>query len=176
MNPLIGFVFLFLTIQNIFTIIEWPWYLEFVSDIEGGRTQMVRNGIFSYDFLKASIGGYLIFYLAALLSLYYLVLQRNGTIFQGFLLGATICAALGSGLFSMFSRTNMKHLPILLYDVFITGGVGFAASVYIWNNYKSFLSYYTPFFIGSFVITAILYCYIVYRIEMSPYKKKDKVE
>lgn len=170
MHPLIGFVFQFMTVQNILTAIIFPWYIgNFISDVEGGRTQMLRNGIFSYDFLKAT-SGYFPWYLPTLLSVYYFILLKNGSLAEAFLLGVTVCAVTDFAIFSMFSRTNIYHLPILMYDIFVVGGLGFAFSVYLWKNYKSIHSTYGWLFLATFLLSSALYCYVVYRVEITPYK------
>lgn len=171
MNPLVGFVFLFLTIQNIFTIIEWPWYLgEVVSDIEGGRTKMTRNGLLSFNFLKAAIN-YMLFYVFALLSFYYFILRKNENLMSAFLLGCTINAVTDTAMHAMFSRASINHIPVLLYDVFVVGGIAYALCLYTWQNYKAVLSNYWFGFALSFIFTSALYIYVVNTIENSPYKK-----
>jgi hypothetical protein len=172
MKYFLEFIYLFLIIQTILTMIEFPWYLgDFVTAIEGGRTQIVRNGLFTYDFAKG-VGNYIVFYFFSLLSLYYIALEKNESVFKAFLIGSTACASAETALHSMISRTNNSHIPVLLFDIFITGGFGYAISVYIWNHYKNILSAYNiPLLLCLIAIWGV-YLYEIYIIETSPLQSK----
>jgi hypothetical protein len=54
------------------------------------------------------------------------------------------------------------HLPVLLYDMFIVGGVGLSLAYYITTNYYQVLKNYTPLLIVLYFLSMILFLYKAY--------------
>lgn len=169
MYPLIGFFFFFLSIQNLTTYFELDYYLgEFISDVEGNRTKITKNGVFSYGF-KKGILGYLVWYIFATIGFYFFILKRGASVFEGALYGSILCVAADFAIHSMFSRANNHHLYVILYDVTIVGALTFGISTFMWKTHKSlFIDYWFIFFL-TFIITLTLEFFKVKSIEASPY-------
>ncbi len=167
MTPLIGFVFLFLTIQNIAMYFEAEGYPKFISDIQHETSSMMKNGLPTPKVLFS----YIAVYVSVLLLFYTFILRKNSSLSEAFLLGTCVYAVVDTFMYGIFRRTKYNHIPTLLYDIFIVGGVSFALSLYIYKEYKSMVSRYTPFFIGTFILS-----FIVGIRKVSAFENEYKIE
>lgn len=149
MNPFLGFVFLFLTLQNVFMYPEITLYGDILSEIQDERVNVIPNGVPTFKFMFA----YFFIYACCLTLIYVFLLSRKASIPEAFLLGASIYAVADTFIYGVFKRTNVNHIPTLLYDILIVGGLNFALMTYIFFNYPSILSSYAPLFVLTFFVT-----------------------
>ncbi len=138
---LLGFVFLFLTLQNLTMILELPPWINLVSDIQNERTSTVPNGIPGVKILLS----YIIIYIAVLSIVYIFLLKRNATLTEAFVLGSLVYIIADTFMFAPFKRSHTRYIPTLLYDIFIVGGASWAACMYVYKFYPSILTEYTMY-------------------------------
>ncbi len=168
MNPLIGFVFLFLTLQNIAIYFEVETYFGMIDNIQNKKTSYMDDKCLPS--LKILMG-YFPYYLVFFTILYYLILKRKGSAFEGFLLGAGVAFTTDNALWTMFDRTFMSDIPTLIYDVLITGGLVTLICVYIFNSFSFLLINYWHFFSITFALSFIFLIHKVCKFEKKLFSK-----
>jgi hypothetical protein len=62
----------------------------------------------------------------------------------------------------MFEKST-KYLTVILYDIFVVGGVCLLLTQYLLNNYYNILKNYTPLLFIFYFITMILFLYECYK-------------
>lgn len=147
----------------------------FISDIEGDRTKIIREGVFSYHFAKG-IFGYIIWYIAAVVGFYIFILKRNGSVFEGALYGSILCTTTDFTMYTLFSRARNEHLLVMLYDIVVIGAFGFGITTFIWKNYQTFLSDNTFLLFVAALLTLSFGFYKLHAIETSPYVPPEKLK
>ncbi len=143
-------------------------YGNILSDIQNERANVIPNGTPTTKFIFA----YFFIYFCCLLLLYVFILKRNGSISEAFLLGSCVYGVVDTFLYGVFKRTNMNHIPTLLYDVFVVGGLNFALMTYIYRNYSPVLSSYSLLFFFTFFITFGIDLRELYLYSLKPYNNK----
>jgi uncharacterized membrane protein len=111
----------------IITIIDFT-YLTSISKTFNSIIYKIQNSKLEIRFL-----GVLLCYISLVLSLFYFIIKKNGTIFDAFLLGLFI--------YAVFETTNyalLKKWPfyIMVVDT-IWGGILFALTTYLFNLLKN---------------------------------------
>jgi hypothetical protein len=81
---------------------------------------------------------------------------------HSFLFIVFIYAAWDFAYYVMFDKAQ-KHLPIILYDVFISGGLCLVLTQFIFNKYYKILEKNIPILVLLYFVTMILFFYVCYR-------------
>lgn len=155
----ITFVTIFMIIQYSLCAYEFDYYFNMVSDIQGHKANFYKNE--KNEFIIKNIFIFTILYIGvAIFFYYYIVIPKKSltesVIFSVILYGAWDCA-----IYMCFNKATY-HLPVLLYDMFIVGGVGLSLAYYITTKYYQVLKNYTPLLIVLYFLSMILFLYKAY--------------
>jgi hypothetical protein len=154
------FSFLFMSITFILCIFEWKYYLDMISDIQGYKFNSFKNLNNNFS-LKIIILFTLCFYIASLIVYSYIILPKKGYI-EGFLFLCMFWAIWdGSYLFS-FDKA-LTHINVLLFDIFIVGGICIVLTQYIFYNYYDILKDYLLLLFIFYLLTMLLFFYENYN-------------
>lgn len=167
---LITFVLIFLITQYFFMYVEWDYYLDMFSDIQGYRFNFYKNEKNEF-ILKNIIVFSLIYILLSCIFYYYLIILKKGYI-ESFLIVIYSYAFWDLSFFCMFDK-GVYHWPVQLFDIFIVGGFSIVLTKYILNNYYDTLKNYTSLLFVLYLITMILFfnkCY-TYNPDLSNIKR-----
>ena len=131
-----------------------------ISDIQHYRFNFYKNkkGYFSYK----NIIIYILVYILVSYFFYYFIIQPKKSLLEGFFF-ASITYLIADGNFFWGFDAAVPHLPILLYDSFVVGGVCMLLSQYLMTNfYTTTLQHYTvPLFV-LYVASMALFFYSIY--------------
>ena len=152
-NHLFVFLCVFLILQYVLCISELDSYSDMVSDIQTSKLNYM-----TIKWIAVVSIGYIIF--GAFL--YYYMIHPTKLYIEGFVFLSAMYLLWDGALFFLFDRAS-KHLLILLYDVFIVGGVGMIAAMYILNNYYSILKSYTVPLLCCYIASMCWYLYECYK-------------
>jgi hypothetical protein len=160
-KKLLIFVLLFMIFEYIFLITEWKYYLNMCSDIQG-----YKYNFFKSQDKKLRLIPLIIFslgYMGFLLTIYKIIGDKLFKInFVSFLIIIFLCAMWDFGYYIMFDKA-LKHLPVLLYDIFIVGGLCLVLTQFIFNKYYKILEKNIPI-LGLLYVTAMFtFLYACYK-------------
>ena len=154
------FVLIFMITQYIFMYIEWKYYLDMLSDIQGYKFNFYKNEKNEF-ILKNIILFSFIYLLISFVFYYYLIILKKGYI-ESFLIVIYIYAFWDWCLFFMFDK-GVYHWPVQLFDIFIVGGFSIVLTQYLLNNFYNILKKYTPLLFILYLITMIMFFYKCYK-------------
>ena len=154
------FLFIFMIIQHILLIAEWDYYLDVFSDIQGYRFNFYKNEKNEFV-LHRTILMTLGYVLLVLIFIYKSIIEDKKNILNGFIYIIAIYCVWDFCLYFYFDK-GVNHLPVLLFDIFVVGGVCMALSQYIIYNYYDILKNYTSLLFVLYLITMILFLYRCY--------------
>lgn len=156
----ITFVLIFMTIQIIFCITELSPYLNMISNIQKYKTNCFKT-IYN-DFTLKWIFIFTIFsYLSLLFAYYYIIIPKKSLI-EGFIFFSFLFMYWDINYLISFDK-GVHHIPVILYDIFITGGLCMVISQYILYNYYDILKKYIPVLFIIYLLTMFLGVYECYK-------------
>lgn len=155
MQDIIIFILVYMIIQNILLIIEYSPYVDMLENIQKGE---VFDGTSTLPILLKSLLLYIIVY-GSMLYLFIRYLYKNASYTESFIFGSIVVLVLDFTLLAYFKKAN-NHIPVLLFDTFVLGGVNVIVPLYlIRTNYKLLVTLMPLLFIGFIIST---YC-IIYK-------------
>ncbi len=157
---LLTFVLLFMIIQHIFLFAECDYYLDMVSDIQGYKFNFFKNENNKFSFKNILI--YTIGYIPFTIFLYYYIIREHKSILEGFLFICALYALWDTSLYSLFDK-GPHHLPVLLYDTLIVGGLAMIITQYTLYNYYTILKKYIPLLSILYLLTMSACIYKCYK-------------
>lgn len=157
---LITFIFIFMITQYFFLYVEWNYYLDMLSDIQGYKFNFYKNEKNEFV-LKNLILFSLIYILFSSTLYYYLIILKKGYI-ESFLLVIILYAMWDWCLFFMFDK-GVYHWPVQLFDIFVVGGFSIALTQYIFYNYYDILKDYLLLLFIFYLLTMLLFFYENYK-------------
>jgi hypothetical protein len=147
-------------IQHVLLIIEWDYYLDVFSDIQGYRFNFYKNEkneLILNRTILMSLGyvGFLIIFMNKF------IVEDKASILNGFIYVLALYATWDFCLLFYFDK-GIYHWPVLLFDIFVVGGVCIALTQYLLNNFYTILKNYTPLLFVLYLITMIMFFYKCY--------------
>jgi hypothetical protein len=148
-------------IQYILVDLELFSYLNMVSDIQKYKYNLFKNekNKFVFKSLIAYIFVYPLFYYCIY---YYTILQNKTSILSVFIFGTVLTLLWDGGLFLLFD-TAVHHIPVLLFDTIVVGGLGVAIGYYIFRKYYKFLENKTYILVILYLLALLLFFYRFYK-------------
>jgi hypothetical protein len=155
------FLFIFVTIQYLMVTTEFEYYYNVTSDIQGYKFNFYKN--LENNFTLKSILLYIFGYIVITFFMYYYLISpiKKGYI-EGFIFTSMLCAFWDACVLFCFDK-GTKHLPVLLFDIFIVGGIGMIISQYIFYNYYNILKNYIPLLFILYILSMLLFFYECYK-------------
>jgi len=152
----------FLVFFNIFSIIQYLLcstegllgYNSIASDIQGYKFKFFHDEKENFTFVRLSI--YLFGYILVSLFLYRYVILTNMKYAESFFFLSFIYLIWNTCYVQSFNNVLSK-IPLLVYDVFVTGGLAMVASVYLFKNYGKTLSLPLLFILNALSISLFFY-------------------
>jgi len=151
---------LFMIIQYTLLVIEWSKYLDMYTDIQQYKFNFYKND--KNEFVLIRIFLFIVGYLGLLVIIYYYIIKDKKSIFDGSLLVTIMYAMWDCCLYFFFDRA-VKHLPVLLFDTIVLGGVNMAISQYILYNYYNTLKKYIPLLFIGYLGSMLWFFYACYQ-------------
>lgn len=153
------FFLLFMSIQIILCISELNPYLNMISDIQGYKTNMFKNNNNQFTFRWIFI--FTIFSFVSLLFIYYYIIYPRNSLLQGFIFVSILFAFWDINYLVSFDK-GVKHFPVILYDIFVVGGLSMVISQYILYNYYYIIKNYIFLLFILYALIQLFGCYIGY--------------
>jgi hypothetical protein len=160
-KKLLIFVLLFMIFEYILLITEWKPYLDMYSDIQG----------YKYNFFKSQDNNLrliplIIFSINYPMFLFILSRFLGEKIFKinlvSFLFIVLLYGMWDFAYYIMFDKA-LKHLPVLLYDIFIVGGLCLVLTQFIFNKFYKILEKNIPILVLLYFINMFLFFYVCYK-------------
>ena len=155
------FILLFMVFHYILLITEWKPYLDMCSDIQG----------YKYNFFKSQDNKLRLIPLI-IFTLGYFIMVPGFSYFLGeklykinlvsFLFIIFVYAAWDFSYYTMFDKAQ-KHLPVLLYDTILVGGLCLLLTQFIFNKYYKILEKNIPILVLLYFVTMFLFFYVCYK-------------
>ena len=156
----ITFVLIFMIFQIIFCISELYPYLNMISDIQNYKTNCFKT--INNDFTFKWIFIFTIFSYISLLFAYYYIIIPKKSLFEGFIFFSFLFMYWDINYLISFDK-GVNHISVILYDIFITGGLCMVISQYILYNYYNILKNYVPLLFILYLLTTIFGFYSCYK-------------
>jgi hypothetical protein len=157
---LITFILVFMIIQYLLLVPELNYYLNMVTDIQGYKFNFYKNE--KNQFTIKNIFIFIIGYIIFCSLVYYSTIRQHKSLLQGLIYIVPLYFLWDIGLFSLFDKATY-HVPVLLYDTLVVGGVGFAISQYLMYKYYNILKKYIPLLSVLYLLTMGYFFYVNYR-------------
>jgi hypothetical protein len=160
-KKLLIFILLFMIFQYILLITEWKPYLDMYSDIQG----------YKYNFFKSQDNNLrliplIIFSINYPMWLFILSRLLGEKIFKinlvSFLFIVLLYGMWDFAYYIMFDKA-LKHLPVILYDIFIVGGLCLVLTQFIFNKYYKILEKNIPILGLLYVTSMFSFLYVCYK-------------
>ena len=155
----ICFFLIFMIVQIILCISELNPYLNMISDIQGLKTNMFKN---NNKFTFRWIFIFTIFSFFSLLFAYHYIIYSRKSLLEGFIFFSMLFMFWDINYLVSFNK-GVKHLPVLLYDTFVVGGLCMVMSQYILYNYYYILKNYIPLLFILYVLIQLFGLYMAYK-------------
>ena len=114
------FFLIFMIVQIILCISELNPYCNMISDIQGYKTNLFKNNNNQFTFRWIFI--FTIFSFFSLLFVYYYIIQPKKSLLDGFIFFCVLYAFWDTNYLVSFDK-GPDHLPVILYDIFVVGGL-----------------------------------------------------
>ena len=157
---LITFILVFMIIQYLLVVTEWDYYSNMYTDIQGYRYNFFKNEKNQFTF--KSIFVYTIVYILLSVFIYYYTIRQHKSLLQGLIYMLPLYLSWDLCLYTSFDK-GTHHVPVLLYDVFVVGGVGFAISRYLIYKYYNILKKHIPLLSVLYLLTMGYFFYVNYK-------------
>jgi hypothetical protein len=160
-KKLVIFILLFMIFHYILLITECKYYLNMCSDI-----QSYKYNWFKSKDNKLRLIPLIIFSLSYPMFLFMFSKLLGEKLFNinlhSFLFVVLLCVMWDFAYYIMFDKA-LKHLPILLYDIFIVGGLCLVLTQFIFNKYYKILEKNIPMLVLLYFVTMFLFLYVCYK-------------
>jgi hypothetical protein len=160
-KKLLIFVLLFMVFQYILLITEWKPYLDMCSDIQGYKYNFFKSKDNKLRLIPLIIFSLVYFIMVTCFS-YFLGEKLYKINLYSFLFIIFVYAFWDSAYYVMFDKA-LKHLPILLYDIFIVAGLCLVLTQFIFNKFYKILEKNIPILSLLYVTAMILFFYVCYK-------------
>lgn len=147
--------------QYILLITEWKYYLNMCTDLEG----------YKYNFFKSKDNKLRLIPLI-IFSLGYLIMVTCFSYFLGeklykinlysFLFIIFVYAFWDFAYYVMFDKV-LKHLPVILYDILIVGGLCLILTQFVFNKFYKVLEKNIPILVLLYVTSMFSFLYVCYK-------------
>jgi len=154
------FLLIFMIMQYCLLISEMTSYLNMVSEIQGYKFNFYKNLDNNFTLKNTSI--FTVGYIVFAFSLYYYILLPKKSLLEGFIFISYIFFIWDVALFSLFDKA-VPYTPLLLYDIFVVGGICMLISQSILYNYYDILKKYIPLLFIFYFLTMIWFLYECYK-------------
>ena len=152
----------FLIIFNIFSIIQYLLcstetllgYSTIATDIQGYKFKFFHDEKGNFTFVRLSI--YLFGYVIVSMFVYKYVILTKMKYLESFFFLSFIYLIWDACYVQSFNNVLSK-VPLLAYDIFVTGGLAMVASIYLFNNYRTTLSLPILFILNALSISLFFY-------------------
>jgi hypothetical protein len=158
MNKYIEFTLIYLTIQNLLLIIEYDhFFTTMISDIQNRPF----DGSSTLKLFLRSLILYIIVY-GSMIYLFTKYIYETASYSEAFIFGSImyIVADLGN-IYGMFKKAQ-KYLLILLFDIFIVGGLCLTVSLYVSRNFSTIISKNALLLLVAFISSFSYFIYYSY--------------
>jgi hypothetical protein len=157
---LVTFILVFMIIEYLLLVTEWPYYLNMISDIQGYKFNFFKNEKNEFTFKNLFIFSFL--YVALCVYIYYYMIQEHKSIAEGILFVSVFWMIFDFCFVVCFDK-YIHHIPVLLYDTFIVGGACMGLTQYILYNYYDTLKHYIPLLSLGYLCTMFYFFYTSYK-------------
>lgn len=155
------FFLVFMVFQYILLISEWIPYLNMYSDIQGYKYNFFKSKDNKLRLIPLLIHSF--FYLIFLFILSRFLGEKIFKInLYSFLFIVFIYVMWDFAYYIMFDKA-LKHLPVLLYDIFIVGGLCLVLTQFIFNKFYKILEKNIPILVLLYFINMFLFLYVCYK-------------
>ena len=160
-KKLLIFILLFMIFEYILLMTECKPYLDMCSDIQG----------YKYNFFKSQDNNLrliplIIFSINYPMWLFILSRLLGEKIFKinlvSFLFIVLIYGMWDFAYYIMFDKA-LKHLPVLLYDMIVVGGLCLVLTQFIFNKFYKILEKNIPILVLLYFVTMFLFLYVCYK-------------
>lgn len=160
-KKLLIFILLFMIFEYILLITEWKPYLDMCSDIQGYKYNWFKSQDSKLKFIPSLI--ITIGYICFLLTIYKIIGDKIFKInFVSFLVIILTYFMWDFGYYIMFDKA-LKHLPVLLYDIFIVGGLCLVLTQFVFNKFYKILEKNIPILVLLYVVSIFSFLYVCYK-------------
>jgi hypothetical protein len=147
--------------QYILLISEWIPYLNMYSDIQGYKYNFFKSKDNKLRLIPLLIHSF--FYLIFLFILSRFLGEKIFKInLYSFLFIVFIYVMWDFAYYIMFDKA-LKHLPVLLYDIFVVGGLCLVLTQFIFNKFYKILEKNIPILVLLYFINMFLFLYVCYK-------------
>ena len=160
-KKLLIFVLLFMIFEYILVITEWKPYLNMCSDIQGYKYNWFKsqdNKLRLIPLIIFSLG----YFTMVICFSYFLGEKLYKINLVSFLFIIFVYAFWDFAYYVMFDKA-LKHLPVILYDIFIVGGLCLVLTQFIFNKFYKILEKNIPILILLYFVTMFLFFYVCYK-------------
>jgi len=160
-KKLIIFILLFMIFQYILLITEWKYYLNMCSDIQGYKYNFFKskdNKLRLIPIFLLTIGAFFMLFIFHP----FLGEKLFNINLYSFLFIVFIYVMWDFAYYIMFDKA-LKHLPLILYDIFIVGGLCLVLTQFIFSKYYKILEKNIPILVLLYFVTMFLFLYVCYK-------------
>ena len=153
------FIYLINTILLFYT--EYFQYFDIYSSILGYKLNFYTNSNNKFNLRLPFI--FTIIIIILLFLQYYYIIKENKSLLEGFLFGCLLITLCNINLFACSFDKVITHLPIIIYDILILGGLSMVMSQYLIYNYYELLEKNIIILIIFFILCVcwfLYYCYL----------------
>jgi len=160
-KKLLIFILLFMIFEYILLITEWKPYLDMCSEIQGYKYNWFKSQDNKLKLIPLLIHSFFFLVLLFVLSRF-----LGEKIFKinlvSFLFIVLIYGMWDFAYYIMFDKA-LKHLPVLLYDMIVVGGLCLVLTQFIFNKFYKILEKNIPVLILLYFVTMFLFFYVCYK-------------
>jgi len=160
-KKLLIFILLFMTFEYTLLITEWKPYLNMCSDIQGYKYNWFKsqdNKLRLVPLIIFSLG----YFTMVICFSYFLGEKLYKINLVSFLFIIFVYAFWDFAYYVMFDK-SLKHLPVILYDIFIVGGLCLVLTQFVFNKFYKILEKNIPILILLYFVTMFLFFYVCYK-------------
>lgn len=153
-----------LILQYVLLITEWNTYLDMLTDIQGYKPNFYRD-----EKGKVNLKSPLVFifvYPVIMYFIYHYTIVSKKSIIEIALFTSLLYALWDAAIFLCFDKANY-HIPILMYDTFVVGGLGVGFAAYILYNFYDVLKQYIPALSILYILSMIAFLKYAYEYNSS---------
>jgi hypothetical protein len=160
-KKLLIFILLFMIFEYILVITEWKPYLDMCSDIQGYKYNWFKskdNKLRLIPLIIFSLG----YFIMVTCFSYFLGEKLYKINLYSFLFIIFVYTFWDFAYYVMFDKA-LKHLPVILYDIFIVGGLCLILTQFIFNKFYKILEKNIPILVLFYFGTMFLFLYVCYK-------------
>ena len=147
--------------QYILLITEWKYYLDIYSDIQGYKYNWFKSKDNKLRLIQVVV--FTLGYITMLLMFNKILGEKMFNFnFVSLLLIISWYAFWDFAYYVMFDKA-LKHLPVILYDILIVGGLCLVLTQFIFNKFYKILEKNIPILVLLYFVTMFLFFYVCYK-------------